>query len=129
VQWPAFWTTTTDGWPAGGEIDILEGANALPQVNSAAYNATIGLTSPKLDTLPDTRATASLHTSAGCSVDQVSSYMTGQQGYTTCDASLNANAGCGVEFGNNTFGAGGSFGAGVNAGDGGWYAMWRDMEG
>lgn len=129
TQWPAFWTTTENDWPAGGEIDIIEGANALPAVNSAAYNATIGLTSPLIDTLPNTRATSSLHTSPGCLLESVPSYMTGQQGSTTCDATQNSNMGCGVEYGNNTFGAGGSFGAGVNAQGGGWYAMWRDMEG
>jgi hypothetical protein len=39
-------------WPRGGEIDILEGANALPVINSTAWTATTNLKSPTLNTLP-----------------------------------------------------------------------------
>jgi beta-glucanase (GH16 family) len=27
ATWPAAWTVIEDGWPAGGEIDIIEGVN------------------------------------------------------------------------------------------------------
>lgn len=112
-QWPAFWTVTSDGWPVGGEIDIIEGANALPTLNSAAYNATLaqGLTTPKTSSYPQIRDVSSLHTSESCSID-TSAYMTGDVGSNTCSAYVNGNAGCGVELaGNTTYGVD-SFGAG-----------------
>jgi len=43
-SWPAFWSTSQDGWPTYGEIDVMEG------VNGVGTNA------------------MTLHTSAGCTV-------------------------------------------------------------
>jgi hypothetical protein len=32
-NWPAFWLVTTGSWPAGGEIDALEGLHGKPRFN------------------------------------------------------------------------------------------------
>ncbi len=128
VQWPAFWTTTDSGWPVGGEIDIIEGANALPTESAAAWNATVsaGMTTP-LAGYPLVQDVASLHTSSACQLPG-DTYMTGTIGSTTCDAYISGNTGCGVELGGNTTYGVDSFGSGVNENGGGYYAMWRDLE-
>ncbi|KAK4687211.1 hypothetical protein P7C73_g2919, partial [Tremellales sp. Uapishka_1] len=117
--WPAFWTVTQTKWPKGGEIDIIEGANALPSLGSAAYNAT-AVVSPV--TSNSTYNTASLHTATNCLLDQ-GTYMSGTLETRTCDAYLNSNQGCGIEMSSEV-----SFGSGVNEAQGGYYAMWRDIE-
>lgn len=53
--------------------------------------------------------------------------MTGAVGSAACSAYLNGNSGCGVELAGESLYGADSFGAGVNAGGGGWYAMWRDV--
>ncbi|KAF8597916.1 hypothetical protein BDV93DRAFT_499233 [Ceratobasidium sp. AG-I] len=99
--WPAFWTVTTTGqWPSGGEIDIIEG------INNRTYNL------------------ASLHTTPGC--DMKGMYprvMSGKVNSDLCDAKVNNNQGCGVEFRKPA-----SFGANFNSARGGWYAMSRSKE-
>nr|XP_018263295.1 uncharacterized protein I303_04789 [Kwoniella dejecticola CBS 10117]OBR85453.1 hypothetical protein I303_04789 [Kwoniella dejecticola CBS 10117] len=97
--WPAFWTVTKSGWPKGGEIDILEGANGLP-------------------------LSAALHTSDTCTLNG-QTYMDGQIGEWQCSAYLTGNTGCGVKM---TGVNNGSYGGPVNGVGGGWYAMWRDVE-
>ncbi|EPQ26101.1 uncharacterized protein PFL1_06309 [Pseudozyma flocculosa PF-1] len=79
--WPAFWTCTTDRWPAGGEIDILEGAN---------------------DQGP--RNLASLHTLHGCHITPGTSELhTGVTDKSDCSY----QPGCSVRFSeDNTFGPG-----------------------
>ena len=42
ATWPAFWTCTTDQWPAGGEIDIVEGANDQGPRNLASLHTLYG---------------------------------------------------------------------------------------
>jgi len=91
--WPAFWTTSSaKRWPAGGEIDIIEGVNT--QVGNQM----------------------TLHTKTGCRLDTNAAF-TGQVVGTNCAASANGNAGCGVL--NN---APNSFGHGFNTNNGGIYA-------
>ncbi|KAK1924448.1 concanavalin A-like lectin/glucanase domain-containing protein [Papiliotrema laurentii] len=111
--WPAWWTVVKNGWPKGGEIDIIEGANAYPSLNSASYNATssVGLKTPV----------------AGCNLDP-NAYMTGTVGSTTCSAYQNGNTGCGAYLGGKSTYGTTSFGSGVNEAGGGWFAMWRDIE-
>ncbi|KIS70743.1 uncharacterized protein UMAG_01898 [Mycosarcoma maydis] len=83
--WPAFWTCTNERWPAGGEIDIVEGAN---------------------DQGP--RNLASLHTLYGCHIP--AGYRSDQSGFTSesdcsyqpgCSASFTANSSFGPNFNQN----------------------------
>ncbi|KAG2079230.1 glycoside hydrolase family 16 protein [Suillus decipiens] len=93
ATWPAWWTLSEKGpWPNGGEIDIIEGVN-LGQQNLA-----------------------SLHTTPDCIMSEVRSQK-GSTESTSCDASVNSNQGCGVSFGQD------SYGASFNAMGGGFYIM------
>jgi len=67
--WPAWWSVGPN-WPAGGEIDVLEGVQA--QGNNAYH----------------------LHTSDGCTLDS-SQQMTGTIQGTQCLSSNGDNNGCG----------------------------------
>jgi len=91
---PAFWTRSATGpWPAGGEIDIIEG------VNLNTYNQ------------------ATLHTTSGCKMPPDSQRsQTGITLNTSCDAA--GNVGCGIGFTDPA-----SFGSGFNSGNGGLYVM------
>src|SRR5438270_2467164 len=97
-SWPAFWTANLNNWPAGGEIDILEGVNT-DSVNHVA-----------------------LHTTSNFLItpDQ----QTGNFDALNCDVNAAGqanNAGCGGYSGLST-----SYGDGFNNGGGGVYAMdWR----
>ena len=93
--WPAIWETNEATWPAGGEVDILEG------VNDVVPNAT------------------TLHTSPGCTMPATRDEL-GTPTQADCDTAVNGNAGCGVKFSDAT-----SFGPALNAQGGGWYAMER----
>lgn len=42
ATWPAFWTCTDGDWPAGGEIDIVEGANDQGPRNLASLHTLYG---------------------------------------------------------------------------------------
>ncbi|KAK8864224.1 hypothetical protein IAR55_001470 [Kwoniella newhampshirensis] len=119
--WPAFWTVTKDGWPVGGEIDILEGANGLPLPGSAAFEATTGLSNTSL---PQIANVAALHTSQTCDLAG-GTYMSGSQGIAQCSAYVSGNTGCGVRM---TDPGNGTYGGPINAVGGGWYAMWRDLK-
>lgn len=99
--WPAWWTLTAkiDGWPVGGEIDIVENANDQ-------YNSNL----------------ASLHTKAACNVSGAND-LTGTVAYPIC----NSDTGCRVEM-NNTSGAqAASTGPAFNTAGGGIYAMERSL--
>ncbi|KAF5313915.1 hypothetical protein D9619_013046 [Psilocybe cf. subviscida] len=96
--WPAIWETQESGWPAGGEVDILEG------VNDQSPNA------------------ATLHTLPGCSMP-ASRSETGTPTQTSCDTSVNGNAGCGVKFPTTN-----SYGPSLNSVGGGWYAIERTSQ-
>jgi len=39
-NWPAFWLVTTGSWPAGGEIDVMEGLNGTAQWHYHYLSAT-----------------------------------------------------------------------------------------
>ncbi|KAF4622600.1 hypothetical protein D9613_009003 [Agrocybe pediades] len=93
--WPAIWETKESNWPAGGEVDIVEG------VNDQEPNA------------------STLHTTAGCSMPADKSE-TGVAGQLDCDTSVNGNTGCGVQFPTSN-----SYGPAFNSAGGGWYAMER----
>ncbi|KJA15430.1 glycoside hydrolase family 16 protein [Hypholoma sublateritium FD-334 SS-4] len=93
--WPAIWETKESDWPAGGEIDIVEG------VNDQSPNA------------------ATLHTSAGCSMP-ASRTETGTPTQSDCDTAVNGNAGCGVKFATTN-----SYGPSFNSAGGGWFAIER----
>ncbi|GJE94439.1 glycoside hydrolase family 16 protein [Phanerochaete sordida] len=94
--WPAFWTLSQKGpWPAGGEIDILEGVN-----NQGANIIT-------------------LHTNPYCTMPQ-SRFQSGVTESTNCDAAANFNQGCGTRSTD-----GFSYGALFNGAGGGYYVMAR----
>lgn len=85
ATWPAFWTCTNGNWPAGGEIDIVEGAN---------------------DQGP--RNLASLHTLYGCHI--AGGYRSDQTGFSGqadcsyqpgCSSSFTANSSYGPGFNQN----------------------------
>ncbi|KAH7929380.1 hypothetical protein BV22DRAFT_1102515 [Leucogyrophana mollusca] len=101
--WPAFWTNGPN-WPAGGEIDIVEGINNY------------------------TNNQATIHTNPGCSIPSSNSTLldiTGTVvGGTDCSAAQTGNQGCGVRSN-----AGNSFGTGFNSNGGGVYAMLWDNSG
>jgi hypothetical protein len=84
-------------WPAGGEIDIIEGVNDY------------------------TNNQATLHTNPGCTLSSTNSQTLSISGYTLggtdCAASTTGNTGCGIRASTNN-----SFGAGFNANGGGVYA-------
>ncbi|KAJ7648657.1 hypothetical protein DFH06DRAFT_1332264 [Mycena polygramma] len=93
--WPAVWETNEANWPAGGEVDILEGVNdqGTDQVT--------------------------LHTSPGCTMPQ-NRTQTGTSLQLDCDVSVNFNTGCGVRSKDAL-----SYGPLFNAHHGGWYAIER----
>ncbi|EPQ55426.1 endo-beta-glucanase [Gloeophyllum trabeum ATCC 11539] len=93
--WPAAWETLEDGWPASGEVDILEGAN---------------------DVTPNQ---STLHTSPGCTMPDGRA-QTGAVVTEDCGDSGGANLGCGVHAPTSN-----SFGPAFNQNGGGWYAMER----
>jgi len=101
--WPAFWTVGPD-WPAGGEIDILEG------VHDADVNQ------------------MTLHTADGCSLGTQgqngvqNAVFTGKVVNTVCASSGSNNAGCAVIDASQS-----SYGKALNAAAGGVFAMlWND---
>lgn len=98
--WPAFWTVTRGAWPVGGEIDIIEGVNDQ---------------GPNL---------SSLHTSPNCDMPASGRNMAGTAKSNQCDATLNSNEGCGVNFNNKPT----SFGPAFNAAGGGWYVLRRSPQ-
>jgi len=93
--WPAFWTVTTGQWPAGGEIDIIEGINT------------------------NTQNLVSLHTSPNCTMPPQRD-QTGAVTSNDCNAYANYNQGCGSNIADPK-----SYGTGFNQAGGGWYAMKR----
>ncbi|KAJ7084326.1 glycoside hydrolase family 16 protein [Mycena belliarum] len=94
--WPAWWTVSQKGpWPRGGEIDIIEGVNQ------------------------NSRNLGSLHTTPDCNMTQTR-VQRGQTVSTVCDASVNYNQGCGVEFTKPN-----SYGRDFNTNGGGRVAMQR----
>jgi len=92
--WPAIWENGGN-WPAGGEIDILEGVNDQGQ-NFVTLHTTPGCA------MPATRAMAGSHTGLDC------------------NSAVDYNAGCGAKCPD-----GPTYGPAFNANGGGWYAMER----
>ncbi|EPQ61123.1 hypothetical protein GLOTRDRAFT_113571 [Gloeophyllum trabeum ATCC 11539] len=109
--WPAFWSNGPN-WPAGGEIDVVEGVNDYTN-NQATIHTNPGCSIPSLTTVPaNTPATNA--TSQGPSLD-----ITGTLVATTnCAAAETNNAGCGIRSNDAT-----SYGSGFNKVNGGVYAM------
>lgn len=100
--WPAWWSNGPN-WPAGGEIDILEGVNAFTQNQ------------------------VSLHTNPGCTMPQSMNMQgqltTGNYNSYDCSSANTANQGCGVRDQTND----NSYGSSFNSVGGGVYAMkWAD---
>ncbi|OBZ78987.1 putative glycosidase C21B10.07 [Grifola frondosa] len=97
ATWPAFWSNGPN-WPAGGEIDIVEG------VNDYSNNQ------------------ATIHTNPGCTIPSSNSSalnITGTVvGGTNCAAAETGNAGCGI-----TATQSNTYGVGFNSNGGGVYAM------
>lgn len=95
--WPAWWTNGPN-WPAGGEIDIVEG------VGDYISNQ------------------ATIHTNPGCQLTTGSASQLGITGAivggTNCAAAQTGNQGCGVRSSSRV-----SFGAAFNNNGGGVYAM------
>jgi hypothetical protein len=105
--WPAFWSNG-DNWPAGGEIDIIEGTQ-----NATANQST-------LHTLPG----CNLDTSFQSSDSQTAGFdaFTGEVASTVCDASVDSNTGCGIKYSDPE-----SYGFGLNSAGGAVYAtLWND---
>lgn len=90
--WPAFWSQGSDvaAWPAGGEIDVIEGVNN--QVSNQM----------------------ALHTSDGCTLTSSTTSYTGTTNSTNCYEGANDNSGCAISDGNSD-----SYGADFAAGGGG----------
>ncbi|KAG8907558.1 hypothetical protein FRB99_003717 [Tulasnella sp. 403] len=97
--WPAWWTHGPN-WPAGGEIDILEG------VHDNVFNQ------------------ASLHSPDGCTLPNDFGGTGTMLNGNVCSAALTGNSGCGIKNNDPT-----SYGAGFNANGGGVYAMLWDTTG
>ncbi|EMD41529.1 glycoside hydrolase family 16 protein [Gelatoporia subvermispora B] len=101
--WPAFWSNGPN-WPAGGEIDIVEGVHTY------------------------TNDQVTLHTNPGCDLPSTSTAALGISGTildgTDCSVAGTGNAGCGIRAT-----ASNTFGAGFNSNDGGVYAMQWDSNG
>lgn len=101
--WPAFWSNGPN-WPAGGEIDVLEGVNDY------------------------TNNQATLHTNPGCTIassDSKTLSISGTLvGGTDCAVSSTSNQGCGTRANSNV-----TYGAGFNSIGGGVYAMQWDTSG
>ncbi|KAK0564575.1 hypothetical protein OC861_004222 [Tilletia horrida] len=98
--WPAFWTVTTNNWPSGGEIDIIEGVSSID--GSSSYNL------------------ASLHTTNGCTIPSgASNSSTGSTYQDDCAY----QPGCSQHFQR-----GNSFGVNYNQNGGGYFAMLRDTQ-
>jgi len=106
--WPAAWTSASN-WPAGGEIDILEGVH-----NQTSNQSTLH-TNPgcKLDTSnfnPDSNVPVSHNTFVGKVVTD------------NCDANIDFNTGCGIKDEDNR-----SYGFGLATAGGGVFAtLWDD---
>jgi len=101
--WPSFWTCGPN-WPAGGEIDIIEG------IHEASIN------------------TASVHTNPGCympaNYGASGTLLTQGSAGLDCSAADTNDAGCGLTAsGQNTYGAG------FNSAGGGVYALQWDETG
>ncbi|KAI0761695.1 concanavalin A-like lectin/glucanase domain-containing protein [Trametes elegans] len=101
--WPAFWSNGPN-WPAGGEIDMVEGVNDY------------------------TSNQVTLHTSSGCSMPSSDPNVLNIAGTlvasTNCAAADTANAGCGVRGSESN-----SYGSTFNSNGGGVYATLWDEDG
>ncbi|KAI0344060.1 hypothetical protein BDW22DRAFT_1355344 [Trametopsis cervina] len=101
--WPAFWSNGPN-WPAGGEIDIVEGVNDY------------------------TNNQATIHTNPGCTLSTTSSSTLGMTGNlvggTNCAAAQTGNQGCGVRATQSN-----TYGSAFNSNGGGVYAMQWDTTG
>jgi len=98
--WPALWTVNGAVWPNGGEIDVVEGVNAI------ANNQ------------------ITLHTNAGCTVPNWQNAESGVPQGGNCDVVATGNAGCSIMDYDSW-----SYGAQFNAHGGGVYVMQWAVDG
>lgn len=106
--WPAFWSNG-DNWPAGGEIDIIEGTQ----------NSTINQST--LHTTPGCQLDTTKQASAEGTPDSFASF-TGEVATTICDSNVDFNSGCGIRYTSTK-----SYGIGLNGAGGAVYAtLWNE---
>ncbi|KAL1841360.1 hypothetical protein VTJ49DRAFT_7140 [Mycothermus thermophilus] len=97
ATWPALWLADPNNWPFNGEIDIMEAVNQATTGNLMA-----------------------LHTTEGCTMENVRRELTGVPGQGDCHNATNYNTGCTVT------GPPATYGAEFNRGGGGIVALeWR----
>lgn len=130
--WPAAWTTTTTNWPYGGEIDVLEGANAnsnssINTLRSLGLLTTGSVLAANASTPANTTYSGlnaiSLHTAPSCPLKpRDANAMTGTEGSNECSGLAGGNVGCGVTV------PGKSFGGSFNDNGGGIYAVYRNIQ-
>ncbi|KAM5531517.1 hypothetical protein V8D89_014842 [Ganoderma adspersum] len=101
--WPAFWSDGPN-WPAGGEIDIVEGLNDYTN-NQVTVHTNPGCTIPSTD--PNV-------------LNMTGSFVTA----TDCGVSTTSNTGCGIRASQTN-----SFGAAFNSAGGGVFAALWDVTG
>lgn len=123
--WPAFWTVG-GAWPAGGEIDIVEGVNNVDH-NQYTLHTSDGCTldtSFALSTSKRRRHHKSRRGNSSTANSVSAMAFTGKALATTCDALVNGNAGCGIQDPSDT-----SYGQGLNDNGGGVFATLLDDNG
>ncbi|KAG9058872.1 hypothetical protein FS842_000069 [Serendipita sp. 407] len=105
--WPAYWSNGAN-WPAGGEIDIIEGTQNTT-INQSTLHTTPGCT---LDASNQNQEAQSLYDGK----------FTGQVASTICDSNVDNNIGCGILSTDTT-----SYGIGLNSAGGGVFAaLWNE---
>jgi hypothetical protein len=141
ATWPAFWSLSKQGpWPAGGEIDIIEGMPLVSLVSLLSYPCTYSpvqvsicnskirplcILLPIAQCLPMISASHSLGRSflrvhaRTLNLILTRSFFNRTTLDTDCNTAVNSNAGCGVSFTD----SGPSYGSDFNMNRGGYFVM------